>query len=163
MNRYTCSLHPGQPAFHDECEAPGVSWTKIELKTAPESFLDTGYNHAPGEPWGAMDKVLHDASLAHKLKAALKAAEEDHADFLAMMSQALADWPCLHDAKDGHAATPPMMWPELIGCIVSRARLDTARKLLPGLTDQELKAILNRGQHETIPPGGAAPHQQGQA
>lgn len=44
-------------------------------------------------------------------------------DFLAFMAGTFADWPCCHD-EGGHKGTPPMMWPELIACIVKRARND---------------------------------------
>jgi hypothetical protein len=64
-------------------------------------------------------------ALAAARLAALTAAGDD-ADFLAFMADELDRFPCLHGpaGNGAHAKTPPMMWPELIRCIVAKARQD---------------------------------------
>jgi hypothetical protein len=48
-------------------------------------------------------------------------------DFMAFMSATLADFPCCHE-KGEHDGTPPMMWSELIQCIIRKAvETETAR------------------------------------
>lgn len=45
---------------------------------------------------------------------------EDHRDFMAFMTTELDRIPCCH--TDGsHKGTPPMMWPELIRCMIKHA------------------------------------------
>lgn len=50
-------------------------------------------------------------------------AQSDHADFLAFMTGELARFPCCCEEGE-HASTPPYCWPELIACIVRRAKRD---------------------------------------
>lgn len=50
-------------------------------------------------------------------------AEAEHSDFLGFIHSSLAEFPCCCE-KGAHNSTPPMMWPELIACIVRRARQD---------------------------------------
>ena len=53
----------------------------------------------------------------------LRAAQGDYQGFLNFMRNELAALPCCHDAGT-HADTPPLMWPELVRCIVTRAASD---------------------------------------
>jgi hypothetical protein len=131
MIQFMCEAHPGLPMGHDDCAAGGVSWSKVPLLTNPESFLDTGYERPAGEEPSVMDRILHDARLAHQLVKVVKALEDDHGDFLAFLASEMDRFPCLHgEAGQGsHASTPPMMYPELLHCIIRRARLDMVKKL----------------------------------
>src|SRR5688500_5993719 len=56
-----------------------------------------------------------------RLEGELKTAREDHTDFLGFMRDDLAHLPCCHE-DGGHHGTPPMMWPELIRCIILKDR-----------------------------------------
>jgi len=60
----------------------------------------------------------------------LKRVEADSTDFLAFMSAELAQFPCCHEEGEHHG-TPPMMWPELIACIVKRAKRDAVIATTP--------------------------------
>lgn len=62
--------------------------------------------------------------------AEMRAKIESNDDFMAFMTQALSDWPCRH-GSEGHGDTPPMMWPELIACIVKKAVADAALASAP--------------------------------
>lgn len=76
-----------------------------------------------GEKRESLEEIL--GAREHELRE-LRAECENNNDFMAFMGTALGDWPCCHaeSAKEGHAGTPPMMWPELIGCIVNKATQD---------------------------------------
>lgn len=43
------------------------------------------------------------------------------------IKRVLAKYPCLHEPGH-HGSTPPMMWPELIACIVAKAKQDVQKK-----------------------------------
>ena len=45
---------------------------------------------------------------------------------LAMIRDQLTLYPCMHD-NDDHSATPPMMYPEWIACIIARAVKDAIK------------------------------------
>ena len=122
MSLYTCEKHPGLPAHHDDCDGDGMLWSRLPLKTSLEA-LENSLCGAPALPVG----LIQDAIAAHKLRAALKEVEDDQSGFLAFMTAELAKWPCCCD-DGGHSSTPPMMWPELIACIVKRAVKDALAK-----------------------------------
>lgn len=119
MNQFTCKDHPGMPYPHDDCEGDGVSWTTVPLKTT----LSPMGLHS----WGELNDVIHDALLAHKLVAALKAVESDDSDFLGYIAGELASFPCMCE-QGAHADTPPSFWPELVACIAKRAAKDAINK-----------------------------------
>lgn len=98
----------------------GSDQTVVELEAA----LDVARKNL------AAAKAERDQLIAERdaAVAELKSAKSDHGDFLAFMGGHLADWPCLHD-PGGHKATPPIMWPELIGCIVAKAKQDLESQL----------------------------------
>lgn len=55
-------------------------------------------------------------------------ADPGDGDFLAFMFVELSKFPCLH--RDGDHHGPPLMWPELIACIVARAKQDATARLV---------------------------------
>ena len=55
-----------------------------------------------------------------ELEKRLASEKSDHSDFLAFMAGELAKYHC-KCTDDEYASTPPMMWPELIGCIIAKA------------------------------------------
>lgn len=59
------------------------------------------------------------ADLTAQLKTAMEERDTRN-DFMAFMSAELSTWPCCHENGE-HSDSPPMMWPELIGCIVKKA------------------------------------------
>ena len=76
-----------------------------------------------------------------RLEKELKNAKEDHLDFLGFMRDDLSHLPCCHE-DGGHHGTPPMMWPELIRCIITKDRRDREAKLQDELkTARELLQI----------------------
>ena len=108
MDQYTCVDHPGKSCGHDDCHGDGVSWTTIKLKTQPEYGNEF------------VSDLHHDAAMAHRLHRALEIEESEHSDFLAYMCDELARFPCMHE-EGQHKGTPPVMWPDLIRCIVMKA------------------------------------------
>lgn len=58
--------------------------------------------------------------------AKLKSEVADHSDFMAFMAAELAQFECLCGKE--HGETMPMMWPELIQCIVAKAIKDSKRE-----------------------------------
>lgn len=82
------------------------------------------YDFAEEDDWARFT-----AAVLADIRAVLAAVDElrDRAamadDFLAFMSAELAQLKCCHE-DGGHHNTPPMMWPELIGCIAARAVKD---------------------------------------
>lgn len=54
----------------------------------------------------------------------LQSEVDENNDFMVYMAESLAQLPCCCEAGT-HGATPPMMWPELISCIVKKVAIDT--------------------------------------
>lgn len=62
---------------------------------------------------------------------------------IAYIADTLDQWPCCHDAGE-HSATPLMMWPELIACIVKKAVQDSTADLTREVESlREDKAMLD--------------------
>lgn len=72
----------------------------------------------------------------------LRVERDDNSDFMAFMQSELAKIPCCHEAGE-HDGTPPMMWPELIRCIVRKAVDVETERLRQELSD--LKARVANG------------------
>lgn len=78
---------------------------------------------------------------AVKLTAQLKTAIEErdtHNDFMAFMSAELSAWPCCHENGE-HSDSPPIMWPELIGCIVKKATESALSRAVVAEKEREIE------------------------
>lgn len=66
-------------------------------------------------------------SEARRENAELRQRASDHGDFIGFMTDALGGFPCCHEGGQHHS-TPPMMWPELIACIVKKATQESVAR-----------------------------------
>jgi hypothetical protein len=90
------------------------------------------------------------AEIRRSRLAALTAAGEE-SDFLAFMADELDRFPCLHGpaGNGAHAKTAPMMWPELIRCIVAKAKQDAHPATPPPVPAEVVEAGERLQRHET--------------
>ena len=108
-----------------------MEWDAIAAATAANERLQYQIEILTNQRDIARQAEKAIAEAADKAAKRVKELEDQadmHADFMGFMAGELAQFPCCHEDGEHHS-TPPMMWPELIACIVKKAVRDAQERV----------------------------------
>lgn len=112
-----------EPVFENWQREEKIEWLQTQLAAAQATIAELEQSR---DQW--KDARVGECKQLRTENAALRAERDDGNDFLAFMASALDEWPC-ECGEHKAASTPPMMWPELIACIVKKATSDLRAQL----------------------------------
>lgn len=115
-----------------ERDALKLKWESNEPGRSGHYLRSVAYTAARVCDFGArscsLAKFLEEWAEDRKVELARVTKENgDNDDFMAFMLDELSQFPCCHEIGE-HRNTPPMMWPELIGCIAKKAALEATTR-----------------------------------
>jgi hypothetical protein len=112
-----------------------------QSSTPVTDFFEETFEQLEQDPFpskGYVDSsIVRNMELLLSREKKLRKEESDfNSDFLAFMGGALASYPCACEKAGAHDSTPPMMWPELIACIITRAKIDAVKEFEKKATEK---------------------------